>query len=183
MWGVKMLLLLSFATDSQRDAFEYIYENYKHLMLNKAHAILRDAMLAEDAVSEALIRIYKNIHKIDDPASNRTIAFVITITKNAALTLLRRNAGPYDEIDENQRDSFDLEGHVVSGISSERIYELLSGIGEELRSVFLLKYAYDLSHKEIGEALGISENNVTVRLHRAKKKIASLLEKEGYLNG
>ena len=177
-----LLLLLSFATDGQRDAFEYIYEHYKYLMLNKAYAILRDTMLAEDAVSEAFIRIYKNIHKIDDPTSNRCIAFVITITKNAALTMLSKNAAQYDELEDDQRDSFDLEGHVVSDISSEKIYELLGGVAEELRSVFMLKYAYDMSHKEIGEALGISENNVTVRLHRAKKKVAALLAKEGYLD-
>lgn len=57
---------------------------------------------------------------------------------------------------------------------------LVDGLSEELRSVFLLKYAYDLPHKTIGRLLGISENNVNVRLHRAKKKIAALLAEGGY---
>ena len=184
---VAMFILFTFAIPEQRDAFEYIYTNYKALMLRRAQTILRDPMLAEDAVSEAFIRIYKNIHKIDDPASNRSIAFVMTILKNTALTMLSKERAQYTDFEtdfESQKDmadTFDLEQHVLSAVSNERIYELLGSVGEELRSVFLLKYAYDLPHKKIGEMLGISENNVTVRLHRAKKKIASLLEKEGFL--
>ena len=59
-------------------------------------------------------------------------------------------------------------------------YRLTSGVPEELRSVFILKYAHDLSHREIGALLHITENNVTVRLHRARGKIAEILRREGY---
>ena len=177
-----MFFLLTFSSGEQRDVFEYIYSRYKNLMLKKAYAILRDTMLAEDAVSEAFIRIYKNIHKIGDPQSGKTVSFIITITKNAALTMLQKESNEYLNIeDEDRQDDFDLENHVLSEISSGKIYELLNQLPEELKSVFLLKFAHDCSHRKIGELLGISENNVTVRLHRAKKKIADLLGKEGYL--
>lgn len=176
-----MILIFSFSTTEERDKFEYIYAHYKNLMLHKAYGVLKDYMLAEDAVSEALIRIYKNLHKIEDPTSNQSIAFVVTIAKNAALTMLSKEKKQAAEpIDEAQQDSFDLEGYMLAELSSEKIYGILSQIGEELRSVFVLKYARDLPHKEIGQLLGISENNVTVRLHRAKKKLAQILVKEGY---
>lgn len=176
-----MILLLAFSSAEEKDAFEYIYTRYKNLMLKKAYAILHDRMLAEDAVSEAFIRIYKNMHKLDDPSSSRSLAFVMTIVRNASLTLLSRESRQPEELPEEERaDPFDLEQYVLSELSSERIYELLNGVSEELRSVFLLKYAYDLPHKQIAGLLGISENNVTVRLHRARKKIADILIKEGY---
>ncbi len=176
-----MFLALTFAVPEERDAFAYIYTQYKALMLRKAAAILHDEMLAEDAVSEAFIRIYRNMHKIEDPASGRCLAFVMTIVKNTALTLLEReHKKPVSLEEEDREDPFDLEQHVLSEISSEEILRILDGVSEELRSVFLLKYAYDLSHRQIGKLLGISENNVTVRLHRARKKIAAILIKEGY---
>ncbi len=176
-----MILLLAFSSAEEKDAFEYIYTRYKGLMLQKAYAILHDRMLAEDAVSEAFIRIYRNMHKLDDPTSNRSLAFVMTVVRNAALTLLsRENRQPAELPDEERADPFDLEQHVLSELSSERIYALLNGMSEELRSVFLLKYAHDLSHRQIAGLLGISENNVTVRLHRARKKLADILVKEGY---
>lgn len=176
-----MILFFSFENESDRIKFETIYEKYKNLMLHKAYHILHDYMLAEDAVSEAFIRLYKNIHKVDDPTSNQSVAFVMTIVKNASLTLLeKQKKTPVEEVDETQRDDFDLESATLSALSGEAIFSLVSQLGEELSSVFLLKYGRDLSHKEIGVMLGITENNVTVRLHRAKKKLAALLVKEGY---
>lgn len=179
-----MIFLLSFENDSDREKFEYMYSKYKNLLLKKAWEILKDYMLAEDAVSEAFLRLYKNLDKIQDPASNQSIAFIVTIVRNVSLTLLSREkasaAGP---VDEEQSDGFDLEQSILSDISSERIYEILNGIDEDLRSIFLFKFAYSMSHKEIAKTLGLSENNVTVKLHRAKKKLAAILVKEGYAHG
>ena len=171
------MLLFSFALEHERDKFEFIFQKYNKLMLHKAYGILNDYSLAEDAASEAFIRIYKNIHKIDDPASNKTIAFVVTIVKNVSLTMLKKEKEhAFQEYDYEQPDPLDLEEHTLSQLGSEYIYQMLDQLGEEMKSVFLLKYSYDLSHKEIGRLLDISENNVTVRLHRARKKLAALLK-------
>jgi RNA polymerase sigma-70 factor (ECF subfamily) len=55
-------------------------------------------------------------------------------------------------------------------------------LSDDLKTPFLLKYAYDCSLKEIGRILKISENNVAVRLHRAKSKLIGMLKKEGLSN-
>lgn len=176
-----MILVFTFATEAERDKFERIYEAYKGLMLHKAYGILHDRSLAEDAVSEAFIRVYKNLHKIEDAGDGRCAAFVATIARNCALTLLEKEKrGSLEEYDDSLQDDFDLEQSTISALSSDTIYAMVGGLEEAFRSVFLLRYAYDMSHKEIGKALGISENNVTVRLHRAKKKLAAMLRKEGY---
>ena len=175
------MIILTFSSEQERDKFEYIFNTYKKLMLHKAYGILRDYMLAEDAASEAFLRIYKNLHKIDDPASKKTIAFIVTIVKNVALTMLsREKVYITHEFDENMEDDFDLEEQTISALSSESIYKIIDQLSEELKGVFLLKYAYNLPHREIGRMLGITENNVTVRLHRAKNKLAALLREEGY---
>lgn len=178
-----MILIFAFSTEDEQEKFEYIFHKYRRLMLHKAYSVLQDYMLAEDAASEGLIRIYKNLHKIDDLDSPSTAAFIVTIVKNVALTMTKRNENyntvlfPTEEV-----DTFHLEEQVLGQISSEDIYHLIDEMGEELKGVFLLKFAYDMSHREIAGALGISENNVTVRLHRGKKRLSELLRKEGYLD-
>lgn len=175
-----MIIFLSFESVDDKDKFEYIYYNYKNLLLHKAYQILKNYTLAEDAVSEAYIRIYKNLHKISDIKSNSTIAFLVTITRNTSLTILDREKKNYtEEIDYKIEDDFNLENYVLSNISSERIFDLVNMLSEDLKTVFLLKYANDLSHREIANILNIKENTVTVRIYRAKKKIAELLKKEG----
>jgi len=177
-----MILIFAFSRESDQEKFEFLYSNYKNLLLHKAYDILKDYALAEDAVSEAYIRIYKNMHKIDDPTTNRSIAFAVTIVKNVSLTMLSKEKRyPAEEYDETQPDDFDLEESVLSTISSQQIYEIIGQLGEELHSVFLLRYAYDYSLKEIGALLKISENNAAVRLHRAKKKLAQLVAGKGYI--
>ena len=171
-----MLLVFTFESAKEQDKFEFLYQKYKNLCLKKAYDILGDYMLAEDAVSEAYIRVYKNLHKIEDPASNRSIAFVVTIAKNAALTMLaRQKSAAQEELDESLEDDFDLEQEALARMDSREVFAAIESLSEELRSVLMLKYAHDLSHRDIGKALGISENNVTVRLHRARKKLATML--------
>lgn len=172
-----------FESEEDEAKFTYIYEKHKRLLLHKAYSILHDGMLAEDAVSEAFIRIFKNIHKIEDPTSNRTTAFVVTIVKNTALTLLQKDKAKESELlDDVYQDNINIEEQVLNNMAAEQVYVLLEQMGEELKSVFVLKFAYGLAHKEIGEMLGLTENNVTVKLHRAKRKLNQLLEKEGLLH-
>ena len=174
-------MIFVFGSEDERDKFERVYNKYRGLMLHKAYGILRDRMLAEDAVSEAFIRIYRNLRKIDDPESNRTAAFVSIIARNAALSLLRTRKRTADEqsLTDAYIDDADTEEAVLSSLATRDLYTALDALGEDFKRVFVLKYAYDLSHREIGKLLGMSENNVTVRLHRVRKKLAALLPEGG----
>ena len=178
-----MLLLLTFASFEQQSKFEYLYNRYKNLLFHKAWQILQDHMLAEDAVSEAYIRIYRNLHKIEDVDSPRCAAFLVTITRNTALTILNRNKRELmEEIDETLPDQINIEDSVLSEMSRERITGLLDQLDEDMRNIFLLRYAYDLPSREIAAQLGTTENNINVKLHRARKKLAEIFRKEGVVN-
>lgn len=177
-----MLLILTFSSEEQKQNFEYIYNKYKRLMLYKANGILHDYSLAEDAVSEAFIRLYKNIDKIEDRESKSTLAFVMVIVRNVCFTMLKKEkAYSYSELDDESPEEYTFENKVLGQISAQEIIKSVDLLGEELKAVFLLKFSRGLSHREIGELLGISENNVTVRLHRAKKKLAGILIEGGYV--
>ncbi|MDR1358616.1 MAG: sigma-70 family RNA polymerase sigma factor [Coriobacteriales bacterium] len=179
-----MILVFAFADASKANTFEYLYRRYKNLLYYKAWEILRDPMDAEDAVSEAFIRVYRNLDKVDDPNSPRTAAFLGTIVRNVALTMVKkRAAAPVPvpmSVDEDwggdePADPFDLEAAIIDKISTEEIYQIVNRLDEESRTIFVLKYAYDLSHREIAAQLGMTENNVTVRLHRTRKKLARMI--------
>ena len=180
-----MILIFTFADEREADKFEYLYRKYKNLLYYKAWEILHDHMAAEDALSETMIRVYRNMEKIGDPDSPQSAAFLATIARNVSLTMLkRRTAAPApmadDEDYEEPADPFDLEASVLDGISEERLCLVIGRLDEEARNIFVMKYAYDLSHREIAAQLGLTENNVTVRLHRTRKKLAAMVtEAEG----
>ena len=171
--------------------FDYIYNKYKKLLLFKANNILNDYSLAEDAVSEAFLRVYKNMRKIDDPDSGETASFLVIIVKNTSINIYNKNKNNTyvsdisdisDITEENDlRDSYDLEENVVSETITEGMLQVVDKLNDDLKNCFLLMYAYDLSYKEIGKILNISESNVAVRIHRAKKKLIEMLRKEKYI--
>ena len=174
-----MILVFTFDTVEERDKFDYLYRKYKDLLFYKAWGVLHDHMLAEDAVSEAYIRIYRNLEKVEDVNSPRTVAFLTTIVRNTALTILNRTKSEtIEEPDENIADTQNLEDDVLSAISSEKLVLIIGKLDEQSRNIFLLKYAYDLPHKEIAEQLNTTENNITVKLHRVKKKLSKLAAME-----
>ena len=170
-----MLHLVTFASDSDKDKFEYMYEKYKRLLYAKAFDILKDSGLAEDAVSEAFLRAYKHFHKIGDPDSGQSVSFLVTIVRNVAITMYHKEkrVTAVDMAEYDEADDFNLEDTVTTRDEAGAAMKLVDRLKEEQRAVFLLKYAHDMSHRDIAKTLGITENNVTVRLHRAKAKLLS----------
>ena len=69
---------------------------------------------------------------------------------------------------------------------NERLCELLDSflatLPKRTRRVFLRRYWYASSISEIAKDYGMSENHVTVMLHRTRKALADILQKEGFLN-
>lgn len=164
-------MLFIFTSDKHK--FEYIYEKYKRLLWTKAYEILKDHSHAEDAVSEAFMRAYKYLHKIGDPDSGQTISYLVTIVKNVSIDMYNREkrVTPIDISEHDEADGFNLEELITSKDEAATVMMLVDSLSEEHKAVFLLKYAHDMSHKEIAKVLGITENNVTVRLHRTKAKL------------
>jgi RNA polymerase sigma-70 factor (ECF subfamily) len=188
-----VILVFSFADAKEAEKFEYLYGKYKKLLYYKAWEILRDPMAAEDALSETMIRVYRNMAKIGDPDSPESAAFLTTIVRNVSLTLRKRQAsapepvavgGADEDGPENEpADIYDLEALVIDGLTEERLCIIIGKLDEESRNIFVLKYAYDLSHREIASQLGLTENNVTVRLHRTRKKLAAMAEEDRLFAG
>ena len=178
-----LFIFFSFENEQEQSKFEYIYAKYKKLLLYKANEILNDRYLAEDAVSEAFIRVYKNLHKIDDPDSGMMASFLAVIVKNTAINILNqnKNISAADIYDDEPQSDFDVEEHIVSETVTEGMLKLVDKLKDELKECFLLMYAHGLSYKEIGAVLKISEANVAVRIHRAKKKLIKLLKEENYI--
>jgi RNA polymerase sigma factor (sigma-70 family) len=67
------------------------------------------------------------------------------------------------------------EVRVLQGQRRERLGRAIRALPVSQRQVLSLALE-DLDHRSIGEILGIRENAVSVRLHRARKRLTALLE-------
>lgn len=74
--------------NADQDKALELYNKYNRLMLYIAKGILHDKLLAEDAVSQAFIKIIENLNKIDMNNCNKTKSYVVTIIRNISFNML-----------------------------------------------------------------------------------------------
>lgn len=116
--------------------------------------------------------------------------FFAKITRNLAINKYRqaktlsRGAGEFaaslDELRECVPDQNRIEYEIDKIALNESVNKFLKTLSERDCCVFLRRYFYSESVKEIAEYCNLTESNTLSILHRTRKKLKMYLEKEGY---
>lgn len=142
--------------------------------------ILRDAALAEDAVSETFIDAWQHADRYAGRSSVRT--WLLAIARHRALTASRRR--PTESLDceaaQNAVDpARDPEAELGRKQTSTVIRRALAALPLEHAEMLDLVYYQERSIREIAEILGIPQNTVKTRMFHARKRLAALVAAEG----
>ena len=130
--------------------------------------------LREELVQEIALAIWRALPHFRGECSERT--FVFRIAHNRGLTHVRRRRAPQQSLDdlEETDEPADTRPHPDEQLAQTKQRERLTAAVQSLpvahRQMIVLMLE-DLSHAEIAEVLGITENNVAVRLTRARKTL------------
>jgi RNA polymerase sigma-70 factor (ECF subfamily) len=152
------------AMHGDRDAFATIVAETADRLYRMARLILRDGDRAEDAVQEALVRAWRELPRLRDPA--RCEAWLRRMVVNACYDegrRVRRRA----EVSLVGVSEIHAGDGIGSFIESERIAHAFRRLPLEQRAVLVLHHRMGLSHPEIAESLGIPLGTVKSRLRRA----------------
>lgn len=171
--------------DDDKIKFEKIYTLYRKKMWYVANSILSDAYLAEDAVHNAFIGIAKNINKVVDVESSKTLSYVITASKNAALDIIRKNKGlPETDIDELYHVSDKESSSFYETIETEDyIVKVLAAMPTVYRDVLYLLIVEQMSEKEVAELLGRKPGTIHQQVRRGRAILKEELMKGAKVNG
>ena len=171
------------AMTNMPNTFNLIFDMYSGTMLKVACGITRDKQLAEDAVQESFLRISKNLERLADIYSPETRGYILTITRNASLSVLKVRNGitdrecPLDEI-ENVQESCDLEQEVISKVGFEELVSTIRELPQIYADVLYMDWVMELSIHEISVQLGLQEDTVKKRINRGKKTLQKQLIKK-----
>lgn len=86
-----------------------------------------------------------------------------------------------DELEECIVGSQDVETLYIVEELQSTINKFIRGLPEKNGNVFIRRYFYADSIKDISDRYHISENNIRVMLNRTRNKLRIRLEKEGYI--
>jgi RNA polymerase sigma-70 factor (ECF subfamily) len=167
--------------------FEVLMRRHNQRLYRVARSIVRDDAEAEDVMQEAYVRAYTQLGQFEGRAQWST--WVTRIAVNEALARVRRR-GRFVETDVDGREDGLMESHEdprarpPAGPEDQASARELSAFLERAvdalpdiyRSVFVLREAEELSTADTAAALGITEDLVKVRLHRARAELRRVLE-------
>ena len=159
--------------------FEIIMRRYNQRLYRAARAIVRDEAQAEDVMQAAYVRAYEHLRQFSGRAPLG--AWLTRIAVNEALARLR-NARHFAELDEKGEgmDRFastlpDPEQAAATSEARGLLEALIDHLPESNRAVLMLRDVEGMSTSETAAALDISEENVKVRLHRARRSLRNAL--------
>lgn len=172
--------LISRAQDGDRAAFAALVREHSDMVYTLARRLVGDPHLASDVAQETLIRAWKALPKFRGDAKLST--WLHRITVNTAWTQknrAKRHSGTsLDELGELAAP-LDANHPEVAGEIAElrgRLRWALDKLSESQRQIVVMKDIYGWSHAEIAESSGITITAAKVRLHRARARLARLLE-------
>lgn len=171
-----MLVFLSMLeTDTERNQFLELYEQYNHAMLLVARKFFgQDYGSAEDAVQNAWTKVAENFSKIRAVPRKKRGAYLVIIVKNEAISMIRKRK---KEIPLNEAiigEEFDIED------SGQPILEMIHKMPELYRAVLEMRFVEECSTREISRRLHLTESTVNTRVHRGRILLMKKLEEEGY---
>ena len=153
------LYLSMVETGEEKDRLEFLYTEYKQLMLKTAVTILRNKELAEDAMHEAFLRVIKNISKFTSYSCNENVSYLVIIVRGIALNMLKQQ-NRTAELEEDIPSDEDVEAAAEINISYENVLRNVQRLSPALKNVATLCYVHRMSEREISEMLDMKINTV-----------------------
>lgn len=159
-------------SEPRQDLLASVYETYKNLMYAVAINILKNSADAEDAVHDAIIKIAPFVEKLEQPPSQKTKGFVLTVTEHISIDRLRKKRRSPLTDDPDAAAEIHSPPPDISPVAVA-----IASLPGECRRLILLKYDVGLTMPELCRLLGKSPTAIYKTISRAKKKLAEELRK------
>lgn len=177
---------------SQDMSFDEICDTYSGNILNLVYRMTGDEEVSRDLTQDVFLKVYENLDKFEE--RSKIYTWIYRIAVNHVLNYLKKerkyqwlkilDKSISEVIHENNIDPDFWGGN--PDLSADKQMEqqeresvvrsMIHSLPAKYRMPLVL-YRYEgLSYKEIAETLSLSMSAVETRIHRANKKLVSLLE-------
>jgi RNA polymerase sigma factor (sigma-70 family) len=173
--------LVALAARSEQSALAELYDRYGRPAYGLAVRVLRDEALAEDAVQEAFLALWRTAARFV-PERGKASTWILTLVHRRAVDLVRR---------EERRRADPLEGvaEPVGGgaadeeawlrLQRERVQVALRQLPDQQREALELAYYGGFTQSELAERLGQPLGTIKSRMFMGLSRLRELLGDPG----
>jgi RNA polymerase sigma-70 factor (ECF subfamily) len=158
--------------------FAQMAERQARFMFRVAHGLLRSVQDAEDAVQEALLKLYRTDGwlRMEDEK-----AFLARTVWRVGLDVVARRPRLTEALEDEAGREFAAGGEsaeqsLVGRGERELLRRLIEALPEELRQPLVLSAIEEMTSREVAIAMGIPEGTVRTRVMRARAELKRRFE-------
>lgn len=152
--------------------FESFYYDTRSLAMQTALKVLHSNALAEEAVSESYMKIAKCFQKVHNLEPHDLTSYFVITVRNTSLNMLKKETAPEVSYDDS------LDHTELPDADEALLRECISLLPENDRELLFMRYTLCLGSREIGAALGISDEAARKRVQYVRQKLRALMEEK-----
>ena len=169
------------------NAFEGLIRKYQKQVHTFAFRKVGDFQTAEDITQETFLQVHQKLATLNDPA--KFSGWLYAIVNHLCIAWHRKNRLQTESLQEIYISEIETElysqyiatehAKTTAEAQHDLVKKLLTKLKDGDREVITLHYFEEMTSAEIGEHLGVSENTIKSRLHRARqhlKKYESMIQ-------
>ena len=182
--------LIALLKKKDRRAFKEIVETWQDMVFNTAIGFLQNAEDAEDTAQEVFMQVYESVASFKEESKLSTWIYRITVSKCLDHVRKKKRKKRFAFLQslygKNENLLIDPPDFFHPGVKAENkenaavLFKAIEKLPENQKIAFVLNKVENLSYREIGDVMNVSESAVDSLLQRAKKNLQTTL-KEHYL--
>ncbi|MBD0832376.1 RNA polymerase sigma factor [Aestuariibaculum sediminum] len=170
------------AKNNDQKAFNFLLDNFWDAVYGYQIKRVQNENDAEDITIQTFSKAFDRIETFDDSYKFKT--WLITISKNIHIDLLRKEKNSISQIMSNDDKSVyqildespTPEDKLITDQHLAKLLRDIKKLKPHYQEIINLRYFQELSYKEISVQLKEPINNVKVKLLRAKKLLAEIIQ-------
>ena len=172
--------LVALAARSEQAALAELYDRYGRAAYGLALRVLRDHALAEDAVQDAFLSVWRTAPRFV-PERGAASTWILTLVHRRAVDVVRREqrrrADALDRAPEPTVDGVDEDAWLR--LQRERVQEALRSLPDAQREALELAYYGGFSQSELADRLGQPLGTIKSRMFTGLSRMRELLGEPG----
>ena len=157
------------------DNYRAFYQKYKEKLFSYLMRMTGDYFLSSDILQESFTKFLEHYG-----ADNNSVSLLYAIARNSVVDNARKKRR-MEALDEQMIHSReDQERLYMLREEYRQVMECIERLSNDEREIISLATDSDLNYRQIAQIIGISENNVKVKIHRTRLKLRDMMETQSH---
>jgi len=160
----------------ETEAFETLMAKYANLVGSIAYNIVGDVHVAGDITQDTFLKVYKNLHNLEDP--RRFKGWLCSIVRTTCVDYLRKERIKPASLEKIAEDGVEPQGEFLGAVFKqtsteleelrEKILHIVNGLPKIYQQIILLRHLRKMTYREMSDFLGLPIATIESRLYRAR---------------